>query len=224
LATHTACATGTLNVLNTARHVGVRRVVYAASSSAYGDLPYRCKRETDLPMPLSPYAAAKLAGELYCQAFAATYGLETVGIRYFNVFGPRQDPNSPYSAVIPLFITRILAGQPPIIFGDGRQTRDFTYIANVIHANQLAADAPDAVGKTINAATGESISLLQLLEHLQMLLGKHVPPEFQPARAGDVRDSLADITLARQLLGYEPLISFVDGLKKSIDYYRSSSG
>src|SRR5690606_28184075 len=156
LDTHHACVTGTLTILDQARQLGVRRVVYAASSSAYGDQPYSSKREVDLPAPLSPYAAAKLAGEYYCQAFHHSYGLETVGIRYFNVFGPRQDPNSPYSAVIPLFITALLSGRQPVIYGDGQQTRDFTYVANVVKGNLLASEAKGVVGRTVNVANGKS--------------------------------------------------------------------
>ncbi|MEZ6117886.1 MAG: SDR family oxidoreductase [Pirellulaceae bacterium] len=221
LDTNHACVTGTLNILDRARRNGVRRVVYAASSSAYGDQPFSSKREIDLPSPLSPYAVAKLAGEYYCHAFYHTYGLETVCIRYFNVFGPRQDPGSPYSAVIPLFITALLSGEAPVVYGDGQQTRDFTYVANVVHGNLLAADAPDAVGKTVNVANGKTTSLLTLLELLNEYLGTDVRPQFEAARAGDVRDSLADITRAQQLLGYEPPVTFEDGLRRSIEYYRS---
>jgi UDP-glucose 4-epimerase len=220
LDSHAACATGVVSILDAARRAGVRRVVYAASSAAYGDQPTSSKRESDLPAPLSPYAAAKAAGELYCQAFWSTFGLETVAIRYFNVFGPRQDPNSQYSAVIPLFITAMLAGRQPMIYGDGRQSRDFAYVGNVVHANLLAADAPNAAGRTINAADGRSIDLLRLLELLNKLLGTNVKPQFAPARVGDVRESQADITLARNLLGYEPQVDFEEGLRRSIDYYR----
>lgn len=215
-----ACVTGTVNVLEQARLAGVRRVVYAASSAAYGDRPNSSKRETDLPMTLSPYAAAKLAGELYCHAFFHTHGLETVCLRYFNVFGPRQDPNSPYSAVIPLFITKILSGETPVIYGDGLQSRDFTYVENVVHGNLLAADADDAPGLTINMADGRSTTLLQLLAALRELLERDITPIHEPPRQGDVRDSLADITVARNVLGYEPKIDFEEGLRRSIDYYR----
>jgi UDP-glucose 4-epimerase len=224
LASHAACATGTVTLLEAARRAGVRRVVYAASSAAYGDRPTASKRESDLPAPLSPYAAAKLAGELYCQAFWSSFGLETVAIRYFNVFGPRQDPASQYSAVIPLFITAILAGRQPVIYGDGRQSRDFSFVANVVHANLLAADAPEAVGRTINAADGRSIDLLQLLEALNRLLGTKVKPRLAPPRPGDVRESQADISLARRLLRYEPQVDFEEGLRRSIDYYRHTAG
>ncbi|MHB8898899.1 MAG: SDR family oxidoreductase [Thermoguttaceae bacterium] len=220
LATNAACVTGTLTLLDAARRAGVRRLVYAASSSAYGDQPFSSKRESDLPAPLSPYAVAKLAGELYCRAFTATYRFETVAIRYFNVFGPRQDPDSPYSAVIPKFITAILAGRQPVIFGDGLQSRDFTFVENVVHANLLAADAQDVAGRVFNAACGGSFTLLDLLDALNRLLGTDVKPIFEKPRPGDVRQSLADISLARKLLGYEPQIGFHDGLARSIEYYR----
>jgi UDP-glucose 4-epimerase len=220
LDSHAACATGTVTLLEAARRARVRRVVYAASSAAYGDRPGSSKRESDLPAPLSPYAAAKLSGELYCQAFWSSFGLETVALRYFNVFGPRQDPNSPYSAVIPLFITAILAGQQPVIYGDGRQSRDFTFVANVVHGNLLAADAPGAAGRVINVADGRSVDLLRLLELLGNSLDMKVEPRFAPSRPGDVRESQADITLARSLLSYEPQMGFEEGLQQSIDYYR----
>jgi UDP-glucose 4-epimerase len=221
LATHHSCVTGTVNVLNQAVKAGVGRLVYAASSSAYGDRPYVTKRETDLPQVLSPYAAAKLAGELYCEAFYHSFGLETVGLRYFNVFGPRQDPASPYSAVIPLFVTAILSGQPPTIYGDGHQSRDFIYIGNVVQGNLLAAEAKDAPGKIFNMAEGKQTSLLQLLELLSELLGAQVKPKFEPARPGDVRESMADITQARTILNFEPATSLEEGLRQTIDYYRA---
>jgi UDP-glucose 4-epimerase len=216
-----ACVTGTVNALDCARRAGVRRVIYAASSAAYGESSYAMKRESDLPEPLSPYAAAKLAGEYYCQAFTHTYGLETVCLRYFNVFGPRQDPDSPYSAVIPIFITRILNGQPPIVYGDGEQTRDFTYVKNVVHGNLLAAESRAAVGRVWNIADGRQTSLLQLIAALGKALGCPVEPRFEPPRPGDVRDSLADISPAREILGYEPSIPFEKGLEMSIDYYKT---
>ena len=220
LDTHAACVTGTLNLLDAARRAGVERLVYAASSSAYGDQPFASKREGDLPSPISPYGAAKLAGEYYCQAFTATYGFPTVCLRYFNVFGPRQDPNSPYSAVIPLFITAMLSGRQPVIYGDGRQSRDFTYVANVVAANLLAAEAPGAAGRVFNIANGRSTDLLTLLASLNRLLGMNVQPRFAPPRPGDVRESMADITQARKLLGYEPKVDFEEGLRLSIAYYR----
>ncbi len=224
LDTNAACVTGTLTLLDAARRAGVRRVVYAGSSSAYGDQPNSSKRETDLPSPISPYGVAKLAAEYYCQAFTATYGFETVTVRYFNVFGPRQDPNSPYSAVIPLFITAILAGRQPVIYGDGQQSRDFTYVANVVHANLLAADANDVAGRVLNVANGRSITLLEMLDALNRLLGTDVEPIHAPPRSGDIRESMADITLARQLLGYESQVGFEEGLRRSIDYYRRIAG
>jgi len=220
LATNHSCVTGTVNVLHQAVKAGVRRVVYAASSSAYGNRPYTAKRETDLPQVLSPYAAAKLAGELYCQAFYHSFGLETVGLRYFNVFGPRQDPASPYSAVIPLFVTAILSGKRPIIYGDGGQSRDFIFVQNVVRGNLLAAEAEGAAGEVFNMAEGRQTSLLQLLELLSKLLGKGIEPDFQPPRIGDVRESLADIYRARSILGYEPITNLEQGLTQTIDYYR----
>lgn len=223
LDTNAACVTGTLNVLDAARQAGVKRVVYAGSSSAYGDQPYMSKREIDLPSPLSPYAAAKLAGELYCKSFTATYGLETVVIRYFNVFGPRQDPDSEYSAVIPIFVTKMVKGERPTIYGDGLQSRDFTFIENVVRGNLAAADAPDAVGRSINVACGTQFTLLQLVAAINEVLGTSIEPIFADARPGDVRESLADITTARAVLDYEPSISFDEGLKRSIDYYLSLS-
>jgi UDP-glucose 4-epimerase len=226
LATHAACATGTLVVLDQARRAGVRRVVYAASSSAYGNQPSAIggrKRESDLPSALSPYAAAKLAGESYCEAFWHSYGLETVALRYFNVFGPRQDPSGPYAAVIPLFIKAILAGQRPTIFGDGQQTRDFTYVENVVQANLLAAEAKNAGGQVFNVGNGVAISLLDLLRELNAILGTSVQPVFRPARAGDVRDSLADVSHAQQLLGYRPAVDLPEGLRRTVAYYRQNA-
>ncbi|MBI1901908.1 MAG: SDR family oxidoreductase [Planctomycetia bacterium] len=220
LETHRACATGTLVLLDEARKAGVKRVVYAASSSAYGDSKNPAKRETDTPRPISPYGAAKLAGEFYCQAFAASMGIESVCLRYFNVFGPRQDPGSPYSAVIPLFISAALAGRRPKIFGDGKQSRDFTYVANVVQANLLAASAPNVSGQVFNVAGGKATSLLELIVQLKKLLGSKVEPEFLPPRPGDIRESLADISKARRALGYEPQVDFESGLRLSIDYYR----
>lgn len=219
--TNRACVTGTVNLLDQCRLAGVRRLVYAASSSCYGDQPFASKRESDYPSPLSPYAAAKLAGELYCKAFGHTYDLETVCIRYFNVFGPRQDPDSPYSAVIPLFITALLNGEAPVVYGDGHQSRDFTFVQNVVHGNLLAAEVEAAAGKTFNVATGNSFSLLTLLQALNEFLGTNIQPQHLPPRVGDVRDSLADISHARRVLGYEPQVEFHDGLQRSIEYYRS---
>jgi UDP-glucose 4-epimerase len=224
LDTNAACVTGTVTLLDVARRSGVRRVIFGGSSSAYGDQPTPAKHENLLPAPLSPYAAAKLAGEFYCQAFTATYGLETVTIRYFNVFGPRQDPKSQYAAVIPKFITEMLAGRRPTIFGDGQQSRDFTYIDNIVQGNLLAADAPAAVGRTINVACGQSFDLLQLVAGINKVLGTHIEPVFEPVRAGDVRESLADISLARKLLNYEPTVDFEEALRRTVDYYRNIAG
>ncbi len=221
LDSHAACATGTLTVLDEARRAGVRRVVYASSSALYGDQPTSAKRETDLPSPLSPYGAAKLAGEYYCRVAYSTYGLETVCLRYFNVFGPRQDPGSPYSAVIPLFLTAMLSGKSPTIYGDGKQSRDFTYVGNVVQGNLLAAEVLAAAGGSFNMANGRATDLLTLVDVLNELLQTHVTPHFAPARVGDIRDSMADITLARQVLGYEPGCDFHEGLQRSIEYYQA---
>jgi UDP-glucose 4-epimerase len=218
---HAACATGTLQVLDAARRAAVRRVVYAGSSSAYGNQPFMAKREFDIPSPLSPYAAAKLAGEAYCMAFTASYGLETVVLRYFNVFGPRQDPDSEYSAVIPKFVVAMLAGKRPTVFGDGLQSRDFTYVANVVHGNLAAAERPEAAGRVLNVACGRQFSLLELIASINRVLGTKIEPTFAPPRTGDVRESLADISAARQCLGYEPAIDFDEGLRRSIEYYRT---
>jgi UDP-glucose 4-epimerase len=220
MATHQACVTGTVNVLDQARRANVRRVVYAASSSAYGNSPWAAKRESDAPSPLSPYAAAKLAGEEYCQAFYQSFGLETVCLRYFNVFGPGQDPKGAYAAVIPAFIMKMRSGQRPLIFGDGKQSRDFTYIANVVAGNLVAASAAGAAGKVYNIASGKSYSLLELIAALNRVLGLALDPILEPARVGDVKDSLADISKAQLELGYSPTVGFFDGLEKTaaLDY------
>ncbi|PHS15976.1 MAG: LPS biosynthesis protein WbpP [Blastopirellula sp.] len=223
LDTHHHCVTGTVTVLNEARQADVKRVIYAASSSAYGEQPHLAKVETDLPMPLSPYAAAKLAGEYYCQAFYHTYGLETVGLRYFNVFGPRQAPDSPYSAVIPLFVTQMLAGKKPTIYGDGQQSRDFTFIKNVINANLTAATAENVAGKIINIANGKRITLLALLRILNKQLRTDIDPIHAPPRAGDIIDSMADNSLARKLLNYEVEVDIEEGLQRSVNYYRETT-
>jgi UDP-glucose 4-epimerase len=220
LATNEACVTGTLNVLHASQQGSVRRLVYAASSSLYGDQPTSSKRESDTPAPLSPYGVAKLAGEHYCHAFYHTYGLETVCLRYFNVFGPRQAPDSPYSAVIPLFITAILEGRRPLIHGDGGQSRDFTFVENVVYGNLLASEHPAAPGKSFNVANGRTTDLLTLISAINKLLGTNVGAEHGPPRVGDIRDSLADISLARKVLGYEPQVEFHDGLTRSVSYYR----
>jgi UDP-glucose 4-epimerase len=211
---------GTQNVLLAARESGVRRVVYASSSSVYGDTPTLPKCEDMPTYPLSPYAVHKLTGELLCQVFTRIYGLETVALRYFNVFGPRQDPGSAYAAVIPRFLTALLKKERPIVFGDGEQTRDFTYIANVIQANVLAASSPEAVGRAINIGTGEQISLNTILRLAGEMVGIQVNAEYRDPRPGDVRDSLADISLAKRLLGYEPKIKFSEGLARTLDALR----
>jgi nucleoside-diphosphate-sugar epimerase len=212
---------GTQNVLLAARDAGVRRVVYASSSSVYGNTLVLPKRE-DMPAhPMSPYAVQKLSAELLCGVFTRIYGLETVALRYFNVFGPRQDPASEYAAVIPRFLTALIEKRRPIVFGDGEQTRDFTYIANVVQANLLAAFSPDAVGYTMNIGCGQRISLNTVLNIAGELLGIHVDPDYREPRPGDVRDSLADISLAQQLLGYKPSVSFRDGLAYTIDALRN---
>jgi nucleoside-diphosphate-sugar epimerase len=208
---------GTQNVLLAARDAGVRRVVYASSSSVYGNTPILPKHEAMPTRPMSPYAVQKLTGELLCGVFTHIYGLETVALRYFNVFGPRQDPASEYAAVIPRFLTAIIKGRKPVVFGDGEQTRDFTYIANVVQANLLAASSKDAVGYAINIGCGEQISLNSVLRIAGELLGGIVTAEYRDSRPGDVRDSLADITLAQRLLGYEPVIGFREGLMHTLD-------
>jgi len=218
---HDVNASGTLHLLVASREAGVKRFVYASSSSAYGDNPVLPKVETMTTSPLSPYAVSKLAGEHYCRVFHGLYGLETVALRYFNVFGPRQDPTSQYAAVVPNFVTAVLAGRAPIIYGDGLQSRDFTFIDNVVQANLDACTRPEAGGQSINIAAGEQNSLLQLLEQLGSVLGSKPDPEFRPARAGDVRHSYADVSKARQLLGYAPAVNFRDGLARTVEYYRS---
>ena len=223
LTTHEYNVTGTLNVLLAARDAGVRRVVYAGSSSAYGDAPDEFKSESLPPSPLSPYGAAKLAGEYYCQAFTHVYGLETVCLRYFNVFGPRQDPTSQYAAVIPLFITAMLDGQPPTVHGDGLQSRDFTYVENVVHGNLLAARAPAAVGQVMNLATAGRITLLDLVARLNALLGTALTPAHTPPRSGDIKHSRASIEKARRLLGFEPVVDFDTGLARTVAWYRGQA-
>jgi UDP-glucose 4-epimerase len=224
VSTNANCVNATLNLLVAARAAGVRRVVYAGSSSAYGDTPTLPKQEAMLPNPISPYAVAKLAGEHYMRVFARVYGLETVVLRYFNVFGPFQDPTSHYSGVLAIFCRKMLAGEQPTIYGDGEQSRDFTYIDNVVHANLLAAAAPaeKVSGKMMNAATGARITLNQTFEILCGLTGYSGKPAYVDGRAGDIRDSLADIGLAGELLGYQPIVDFREGLRRTVDWYRSS--
>jgi len=213
----------TLNVLVAARDAGVRRLVFAGSSSVYGDTPTLPKREDMPPRPLSPYALQKLAGEEYGRLFTRLYGFETVTTRYFNVFGPRQDPGSPYSGVISLFAKALLAGERPTVHGDGGQTRDFTYVANVVDGVLRAAVAPAASGRVINVATGGRVSLLQLFAALKDLAGANVEPVFGPPREGDVRDSQADISLAKELLGYAPIVGFEEGLKQTVAWFTGAS-
>jgi nucleoside-diphosphate-sugar epimerase len=221
--THIASVDGTFSLLLAARDKKVRRVVYAASSSAYGDQPTLPKVEQMAPDPLSPYAVAKLVGEYYCQVFTRVYGLETVSLRYFNVFGPRQDPGSQYSGVVSRFISALFGNERPVIYGDGEQSRDFTYIENVVAANLSAASAPGAVGKVINVANGARITLNELLAELKDLTGKQdVTAEYLEPRVGDVRHSLADITMARELLGYESKVDLREGLKRTIDWWKTS--
>jgi UDP-glucose 4-epimerase len=211
---------GTLNVLLAARDRGVRRVVYASSSSVYGSGGGTTPKQEDKPtMPISPYATAKLAGEGYARSFHEVYGLETVSLRYFNVFGPRQDPTSQYAAVIPNFIGALLAGQPPVIFGDGEQSRDFTYVANVVQANVLAMDAPGVAGKVYNIACGERVTLNRLVGELRGLLDSDVDPAYAAPRAGDIKHSVADLSLARAELGYEPEVQLREGLERTIEHF-----
>jgi nucleoside-diphosphate-sugar epimerase len=221
--TNLHCVTATLNLLVAARAEGVRRVVYAGSSSAYGDTPALPKQEEMLPNPISPYAVAKLAGEQYMRAFARVYGLETVVLRYFNVFGPFQDPTSHYSGVLAIFCRRMLAGEQPTIYGDGEQSRDFTYIDNVVHANLLAADAPAerVAGQMMNVATGSRCTLNETFRILCEFTGYNGQPAYSEPRSGDIRDSLADIQIAGKLLGYSPIVDFREGLRRTVDWYRT---
>jgi nucleoside-diphosphate-sugar epimerase len=222
LTSNRANVDATLNVLLASRDAGVKRLVFAASSSAYGDTPTLPKHENMSTNPLSPYALQKVMGEEYLRLFTRLYGLETVSIRYFNVFGPRQDPSSPYSGVISVFATALLENRPPTIFGDGNQTRDFTYVANVVDGVLRACEAPRASGEIINVATGGRISLNQLFEEMRKLVGGTLTPVYEESRQGDVRDSQADITKARELLGYQPTVSFEEGLRKTIEWYRTA--
>ena len=226
VATNVNCVDATLNLLVAARAAGVRRLVYAGSSSVYGDSPTLPKHERMLPNPISPYAAAKLAGEHYVRTFSRVYGMETVVLRYFNVFGPHQDPTSHYSGVLAIFSRRMLAGEQPTIYGDGEQSRDFTYIDNVVKGNLLAAAAPagKVSGQTMNLATGSRTTLNATFAILRDLTGYRGEPAYAPARTGDIRDSLADIGLARELLGYEPEVDFGEGLRRTVDWYRTDAG
>jgi UDP-glucose 4-epimerase len=223
LATHEHCVTGTLNVLLAARDAGVRRVVYAASSAAYGDAATDVNVETMAPAPISPYGVAKLAGEYYCQAFASTYGLETVCLRYFNVFGSRQDPTSQYAAVIPIFISAMLKNKRPTIFGDGQQSRDFIHIDNVVHGNILASQAPNVSGQMMNLATGSSVSLLELISKLNTILETSIEPIHVEARSGDIKHSRANIEKVQELLDFAPIVEFDEGLRRTVAWYRSQN-
>jgi nucleoside-diphosphate-sugar epimerase len=220
---HRANVDATLNVLVAARDAGARRIVFAGSSSAYGDTPTLPKHEKMVPNPLSPYALQKVIGEQYLRMFTTLYGLETVSIRYFNVFGPRQDPSSPYSGVISVFATALLEHRAPPVHGDGEQTRDFTYVANVVDGVLLACEAPRASGEVINVATGGRISLNVLFATMRRMIGSDVEPNYGASRPGDVRDSQADITKARELLGYEPRVSFEEGLHRTVDWYKTAA-
>jgi UDP-N-acetylglucosamine/UDP-N-acetyl-alpha-D-glucosaminouronate 4-epimerase len=213
----------TLNVLVAARDAGVKRLVFAGSSSAYGDTPTLPKHEGMPDSPLSPYALQKVVGEQYLQMFTKLYGFETVSIRYFNVFGPRQDPSSPYSGVISVFATALLENRPATIYGDGGQTRDFTYVANVVDGVLRACEAGGASGEVINVATGGRISLNELYHTMKKLVGATVDPVYVDTRAGDVRDSQADISKARRILGYEPVVSFEEGLRRTVEWYRTAT-
>jgi UDP-glucose 4-epimerase len=219
---HDVNVNGTFNILMAARDAKVKRLVYAASSSAYGEAVEPSKHEGIVPTPLSPYAVNKLVGEHYLRAFYECYGLETISLRYFNVFGPRQDPKSQYAAAIPAFVSAILREEPPTIYGDGEQTRDFTYIDNVVHANRLAAEAKVTHGEVINAACGNAVTVNQVISLINELLGKNVKPNHVPDRAGDIKHSLADISLAKKVIGYEPIVSFDEGLRQAIDWYREN--
>ena len=220
---HAWTTTSTVHLLEAAHRHGVRRLVLASTSAAYGNSPFVAKRESDQVDPLSPYAASKLASEQYFRAFYSGFGVETVILRYFNVFGPRQDPQSEYSAVIPRFVSMILAGHRPVIYGDGQQSRDFVHVRNVVTANLLAATVNGAAGGTFNIGCGASTTLLRLLYTLSEILGRPIQAIHQPPRVGDVRDSLADITQARKCLGYEPLVTVDQGLRESIAYYERSA-
>jgi len=213
---------GTLNVLVAAKELKVKRVVFAASSSAYGETPTLPKTEAMQPQPISPYGVTKYVGELYCQTFGRCYGLENVALRYFNIFGPRQDPGSPYSGVLAKFCTAFLEDVQPLVFGDGEQTRDFTYVDNAVQANLLACEAPNASGKVFNVGVGGRVSLNEVLRELAKITGKTLAAKYEPPRDGDIRDSQADISQARETLGYDPPVSFEEGLARTFEWYRST--
>jgi nucleoside-diphosphate-sugar epimerase len=220
--THKHCVDATFTLLLAARDAGVKRFVYSASSSAYGDTPVSPKVETLKPMPLSPYAVAKLVGEYYCSVFYQVFGLETISLRYFNVFGPQQDPKSQYAAAIPAFVTAILKDEPPTIYGDGQQSRDFTYVDNVVQANLLAARAKETKGEVINIACGLSVTVNEIIAMINDTVGKSVKPNYTDPRPGDVKHSLADITLAEKIIGFKPVVTFNEGLQKAIEWYREN--
>jgi nucleoside-diphosphate-sugar epimerase len=218
-ATHKHCVDATFTLLLAARDAGIKRFVYASSSSAYGDTPTLPKVETMPPRPLSPYAVGKLVGEYYCTVFFKVFGLETVSLRYFNVFGPHQDPTSQYAAAIPAFVTAILKDKPPTVYGDGLQSRDFTYVDNVVEANLLAARAKQTRGEVLNIACGQAVTVNEVIEIINESLGKNIKPKYDPPRPGDVKHSLADITLAQKTIGFKPRVQFKDGLQKAINWY-----
>jgi len=220
--THRHCVDATFTLLLAARDAKVKRFVYAASSSAYGDTPTLPKVETMPVNPLSPYAAAKLMGEYYCSVFCKVYGLQTISLRYFNVFGPHQDPASQYAAAIPAFVTSILKDKPPTVYGDGEQSRDFTYIDNVVEANLLAARAKQTKGDVVNIACGEVITVNAIIDMINNIVGKKIKPTYVPSRKGDVKHSLADITQAKKLIGFKPVVLFEEGLANTIEWYRDN--
>ena len=221
-ATHKHCLDATFTLLLAARDAGIKRFVYASSSSVYGDTPALPKLESMKPGPLSPYAVGKLTGEYYCSVFSRVFGLETISLRYFNVFGPHQDPTSQYAAAIPAFVTAVLKNQQPNVFGDGQQSRDFTYIDNIIEANLLAAQAEHTAGEVLNIACGKAVTVNETIDIINDLLGKNIKPIYTDTRPGDIKHSLADITLAEKLLGFKPTVPFKQGLQKAIDWYRKN--
>jgi len=221
-ATHRHCVDATFTLLLAARDTGIKRFVFASSSSVYGDAPTMPKVETMLPMPLSPYAAGKLVGEYYCSVFYKVFGLETISLRYFNVFGPHQDPSSQYAAAIPAFVTAILKDQPPTVFGDGLQSRDFTYVDNVVDANLLAARVEHTAGEVINIACGQSVTVNDTIEVINAAAGKNIKPIYTDSRTGDVKHSLADISTAEKLIGFKPVVPFKQGLQLAINWYRDN--
>jgi nucleoside-diphosphate-sugar epimerase len=214
---------GTLHVLEAARQMKVKRVIFSSSSSVYGDSPILPKREDAVPNPLSPYAVTKLAGEHYCKVYYKIYGLETVCLRYFNVFGPKQDPTSQYAAAIPRFINALLVNKPPLVYGDGEQSRDFTYVDNVVQANILAIEAPEAPGQILNIAYGKQVTVNELIKTLNAILGKKIQPIYESSRPGDIRHSLADISQARRILGFSPTVSLEEGLRRAVAWFMDKS-